>query len=104
MLGISFLDDFPEFFGLEFAEGGFVSVGEFDLLRGSLEFFSFDHLLAVVPGTTGVGSGEGNLDSRNNDTGEETSGGLVSEEHSDGKGGDDDDGTGGDHLGEGGLG
>jgi hypothetical protein len=57
----------------------FVLVSEFDLLFSSFELSSFNHLLAVVPGTSSVGSGERNLDSRNNDTGEKTSGSLVTE-------------------------
>jgi len=68
--------------------------------RRSLELSSFNHLLAVIPGTTSVGGRESNLDTRNDDTGEETSTGGVSEDKSDKEGRDDDDGSGGNHLGE----
>jgi len=67
---------------------------------GSVELTGFNHLLAVIPSTTSVGGGEGNLDSRDDDTSEETSTGNMSEDESDKEGRDDDDGTGGDHLGE----
>ena len=67
---------------------------------GSGELSSFNHLLAVIPSTTSVGGGESNLDSRDDDTGKESSGGIMSEDHTDSEGRDDDDGTGGNHLGE----
>jgi hypothetical protein len=82
----------------------FVVHSELKLFGGSGELSSFDHLLAVVPCTTGVGGREGDLDSRYDDSGKETSGCLISEKASNGEGGDDDDGTGGDHLGKRGLG
>merc|ERR1712195_69514 len=63
---------------------------------GSVELTGFNHLLAVIPSTTSVGGGEGNLDSRD----EDTSTGNMSEDESDKEGRDDDDGTGGDYLGE----
>jgi len=68
------------------------------------EPFSLDHLLAVIPGTTSVGSGESNLNTGNDDSGEKSSGGKVSEDHADDERGEDDDGTGGNHLGEGSFG
>jgi len=64
----------------------FSCVSEFDLLFSSFEFTSFNHLLAVVPGATSVGGRERNLDSTDNDTGQKTSGGLVTEEHADSHG------------------
>jgi len=73
-------------------------------VTGSVKFTGFNHLLAVIPSTTSVGGGESNLDSRDDDTSEETSAGNVSEDKSDKEGRDDDDGTGGNHLGEGSLG
>jgi len=73
-------------------------------ITGSEKFTGFNHLLAVIPGTTSVGGGESNLDSRDDDTSEETSAGNVSEDNTDKEGRDDDDGTGGNHLGEGSLG
>jgi len=81
-------------------------VAEHSLLggSGSVELFGLNHLLAVIPGTTSVGGGESNLDTGNDNSGEESSGGDVSEDHADDEGGEDDDGTGGDHLGEGSLG
>ena len=41
---------------------------------------SFDELLAVVPSTTRVRCREGNLDTRDNGSSEESIGGLVAEE------------------------
>jgi len=67
---------------------------------GSGELSSFNHLLAVIPSTTSVGGGESNLDSRDDDTGKESSAGDVTEDQTDSEGGDDDDGTGGNHLGK----
>lgn len=52
----------------------------------SLEHTSFNHLLAVIPSTTSVGGGESNLDSRDDDSCEETSGAGVSEDHTDSEG------------------
>lgn len=47
------------------------------------ELASLDEFLAVVPGTTGVGGREGNLNARDDDTSEESSEGLVAEDQTD---------------------
>ena len=43
---------------------------------------SFDVLLGVIPSATGVGGGEGNLNTGNNAASENTVGALVAEEAS----------------------
>ena len=64
----------------------------------NLEGASFDVLLGVVPSATRVGSGEGNLDTRDNASGEDTVGGLVAEEGASEQGGDNNEDAWHDHL------
>ena len=68
------------------------------------EFAGFDELLGVVPSTTRVGGGEGNLDSGDDGTSEEAASETVAEDVSSEKGGNDNEGTRGDHLSEGSVG
>ena len=68
------------------------------------ELLGLNELLGVVPGTARVGGGEGDLDTGDNSSSEETRGELVAEEVSTDERGDNDDGARGDHLSEGGVG
>jgi len=69
-----------------------------------VELASLDVLLGIVPGATRVGGREGNLDTRDDATGEDTVGALVAEEHSTEQRADNDEETWGDHLLEGSVG
>ena len=69
----------------------------------ALKLASFNEFLAVVPSTTRVGSGESNLNSRNNSSSKDTVGSLESEEPSHKERGDDDKASGVDHLLKGGF-
>jgi len=75
-----------------------------NLLTGALKEASLDVLLGVVPSTTGVGGREGNLDTGNNVTGEEARDAAVAEQETHDDGSQDNEGTRGDHLLEGGVG
>lgn len=88
MLLVSLLDPFAELVSLV----------------GSSEKTSLDVFLGVIPSTTGVGGGEGNLDSRDNGTGKEARGELVAEEESSEERRHNDNSTGGNHLSEGSVG
>ena len=68
------------------------------------ELAGLDELLGVVPSATGVGGGEGNLDTGDNAASEDTVGGLVAEESTSEKRGKDDKDAWGDHLLEGSVG
>ena len=68
------------------------------LLLFSIEMAGFDALLGVVPGTTGVGGGEGNLDTRSNGTSKHTGNESVTEKVAEDEWGQDHDGTWGNHL------
>jgi len=65
---------------------------------------SFDVLLGVVPGTTSVGGGDGEVDTRDEGSGNQTSESVLAEEESSGDGGSEDEDCGSDHFVEGTLG
>lgn len=66
-----------------------------------VEVSGFDVLLAVVPSATGVGGGEGNLNTGGDNTCEHTRDEFVTKEVTEDKRGKDDNATWGDHLSEG---
>jgi len=88
-----------EFVVLEL-EGSKVDTSFFSL---SSEFRSvgFDFLLGVIPSTTGVGLGDSDLDTGNDGTGEDTSGGVWTEDESSEEWGTDNEDTWSNHLLEG---
>mmetsp|Transcript_34480 Transcript_34480/g.78648 ORF Transcript_34480/g.78648 Transcript_34480/m.78648 type:complete len:204 (+) Transcript_34480:190-801(+) len=63
-----------------------------------------DVLLGVVPGSAGVGHGDGNLDTRHHAAAQEAGQAVFAEEEADEDGGEDDEGAGAGHLLEGRLG
>ena len=65
---------------------------------GDVETTSFDVLLGVVPSTTRVGGGEGDLDTGDDTTSEDTVGGLVAEERASKERGEDNKKAGSDHF------
>jgi hypothetical protein len=65
---------------------------------------SLDFLLGVIPSTTSVGGGDGNLDTRDDGTGKDTLDAVLSEEDTSDDGNTDDKKARGDHVLEGGLG
>jgi len=96
-----------------------VSVGEefvvLDLHEGKVDTFAFgllselrsvglDLFLGVIPSTTGVGLGDSNLDTGNDGTSKDTSGGVWTEDESSEEWGTNNENTWGDHLLEGSLG
>ena len=84
------------------SDGGGVDGGSLlDDLTVDGEKTSLNVLLGVVPSATGVGGGEGNLDTGDDATSEETVGGLETEEHTGEEGGDNDEESWGNHLSEG---
>mmetsp|Transcript_23491 Transcript_23491/g.41781 ORF Transcript_23491/g.41781 Transcript_23491/m.41781 type:complete len:667 (-) Transcript_23491:134-2134(-) len=70
------------------------------MLRGT----GLNVLLGVVPSTTSVGHGNSELNTRNERAGKNTSKALSAEESTNNDGGEHDKGTGGNHLGNSGLG
>jgi hypothetical protein len=77
---------------------------DFSVLGGSGEMTGLDVLLGVVPSATRVGGREGNLDTRDDGTGQNSAGGSVGEEQSGKEWGEDDESAWSDHLSEGSVG
>ena len=75
----------------------------FLLLLSVLGSLLLNFLLAVVPGSSGVGGGNGNLNSGYDGSGEETSYGLLAEEETGDEWGSEDEGAWSNHLSERGL-
>ena len=75
-----------------------------DLNTLNLELSSLDELLGVVPSATRVGGREGNLNTRDDASSEDTVGGLVTEEGASEERRDDDEDAWGDHLLQGSVG
>ena len=117
--GVLLVLDFGELGGpvVEFGVVG-ITLGHFLELLGDLVWvdsvFSgflhhilshlLDFLLAVVPGTTGVGGGDGDLDTGDDDTSEETGDGFWAEDETSDEWGEKDEGSWSDHHLEGGPG